>query len=394
MSPFDRRPWLRWTVPVGTATLLVAGATLAPLGAVADSPLPARSAEELLVALQEPSVEAVSGTVAMRTDLGLPDLPMGMMPSAGPLALLDGESTLRVWTDGPDRARLALIERAGETTLVRNGSEVWVWSSAEASADRYELPEMTGTDGARLADKDLPEGVELPSTPQEAAEMALEALDPSTEVTTSGAATAAGRDAYELILTPRDDLTSVDRVVIAMDAETNVPLRVRVFATTMQDPAVDVGYTSVDYGTPDPGLFEFTPPPGATVTEHPTPSLTDDQKDDLAARAEAADASGRAPTVVGAGWSTIVVADLPADGLADLAEAGQAGPGPRGHSGGADPAATALALLEALPATSGDWGTGRVLKGTLFSAIVTDDGRIALGAVSPDALGAALASAR
>ena len=394
MSPFDRRPWLRWTVPAGTATLLVAGAALAPLGAVADSPLPARSAEELLVALQEPSAEAVSGTVAMSTDLGLPDLPMGMMPAAGPLALLEGDSTLRVWADGPDRTRVALIERAGETTLVRNGSEVWVWSSADASADRYELPAMTGTDGARLADKDLPEGVELPSTPQEAAEMALEALDPSTEVTTSGAATVAGRDAYELILTPRDDLTTVDRVVIAMDAETNVPLRVRVFATTMQDPAVDVGYTSVDFGRPDAGLFEFTPPPGATVTEHPVPSLTDEQKADLAAQADAAGSSGQEPTVVGEGWRTIVVADLPTEGLADLAEAGQTSSGPRGHSGSTDPAATALALLEALPTTSGDWGTGRVLTGTLFSAIVTDDGRIALGAVRPDALGAALTSTR
>ncbi len=393
MSPFDRRPWLRWTVPAGTATLLVAGAALAPLGAVADSPLPARTAEELLVALQEPTVQTVSGTVAMSTDLGLPDLPLGMMPGAGPLALLDGDSTLRVWTDGPERTRLALIERSGETTLVRNGSEVWVWSSADASADRYELPPMRG-DGPRVADKDLPEGVELPSTPQEAAQMALEALDPSTEVTTSGAATAAGRDAYELILTPQDDLTSVDRVVIAMDAETNVPLRVRVFATAMQDPAVDVGYTSVDFGGPDAGLFEFTPPPGATVTEHPMPSLTDEQKADLAARAEAADGSGREPTVVGTGWSTIIVADLPTGALADLAEQGQSSSGRRGHSGGSDPAETALALLEALPATSGDWGTGRVLRGTLFSAIVTDDGRIAVGAVSPDALGAALASTR
>ena len=48
-------------------------------------------------------------------------------------------------------------------------------------------------------------------------------------------------------------------------------------------------------------------------------------------------------------------------------------------------------MLEALPTTSGAWGTGRVLSGTLFSAILTDDGRIAIGAVPPAVLGDALA---
>ena len=57
-------------------------------------------------------------------------------------------------------------------------------------------------------------------------------------------------------------------------------------------------------------------------------------------------------------------------------------------SGGLD----AAALLESLPRTSGTWGSGRVLNGTLFSAILTDDGRIAIGAVTPQTLGAALAA--
>ena len=55
-------------------------------------------------------------------------------------------------------------------------------------------------------------------------------------------------------------------------------------------------------------------------------------------------------------------------------------------------ATDALALLQALPRTSGSWGSGHVLSGTLFSAIVTDDGRIAIGAVTPETLGAALAA--
>jgi hypothetical protein len=55
---------------------------------------------------------------------------------------------------------------------------------------------------------------------------------------------------------------------------------------------------------------------------------------------------------------------------------------------GLDPAA----ILESLPRISGEWGTGRVLSGTLVSVILSDDGRLAIGAVGPEALGAALAA--
>jgi outer membrane lipoprotein-sorting protein len=376
MSLFDRHPRARWAVPAGAATLILAGVVVSPLSATADDALEPRTAQELLVALAEPTTTTVSGTVATVADLGLPSLPMGMAPQGGPMALASGERTVRVWTDGPTRQRVALVEQSAETTLVRNGTEAWVWSSTAATAHRYELPTPSGEA------KDLPAGT-LPSTPAEAAAMALAAIDPTTEVTTSGLANVAGRDAYELLLQPRDDQTLVERVAIAIDGQTNVPLRVRVYSTKQADPAIEVGFTSVDYSTPDPALFTFTPPAGAEVTEHAAPA-----KGDLAGLGEGAGPKGE-PTVVGEGWSAVVVGDLPADGLADLAESGSAAEqGP----GADDPAATALAFLAAMPKASGEWGTGRVLAGTLFSAIVTDDGRFAVGAVTPEVLGAALAA--
>ena len=218
--------------------------------------------------------------------------------------------------------------------------------------------------------------------------MALEAIDPTTEVTTSGVGTVAGRDAYELVLTPKDPETLVARVTLSMDAETNVPLRVRVYSTSIPDPAIEVGFRSVDYSTPDASLFDFTPPPGATVTEHAAADMQA-KKESGSAGADAP--AGAEPTVVGEGWSSMVITELPADGLADLAEDGTQAQS-AGSVGGDDAAGSALALIEALPAESGAWGTGRVLRGTLFSAILTDDGRVAIGAVSPESLGAALAA--
>jgi hypothetical protein len=87
------------------------------------------------------------------------------------------------------------------------------------------------------------------------------------------------------------------------------------------------------------------------------------------------------PVVVGGGWRRILIATVRDDLRAATADTGRDG-------GGMD----ALALLESLPATSGPWGTGRVLSGTLVSMIITDDGTVAIGAVSPQALGDALAA--
>jgi outer membrane lipoprotein-sorting protein len=271
-----------------------------------------------------------------------------------------------------------MIGTSEETDIVRNGRDLWVWASDGDTVDHYVLPERDATQEADLVDR-LPE---LPSTPQEAATLVLQALDESTEVTTSGAARVAGRDAYELVLTPRQADTLVDRVVIAMDAEMRVPLRVQVFSTELAGPAYEVGFTSVDFGTPDPALFDFTPPTGATVTEHAAGDSQEMPEGGFAKTGESI-----APTVVGSGWSQVVIAELPAGLPADVTASGQ-------ESDGASPMAgpDVAALLESLPRVSGEWGSGRVLSGTLVSAILTDDGRVAIGAVPPEALGEALAA--
>jgi hypothetical protein len=183
---------------------------------------------------------------------------------------------------------------------------------------------------------------------------------------------------YELVLTPKQAETLVARVVIAMDAETQVPLRVQAFSTEMTDPAFEIGFTSVDFAKPDADIFVFTPPPGADVTEHSAADV------DGAMNHSGSKAGDTVqPTVVGDGWSQVVVAALPAPDAADPSAGVEELP-----AGATD----ALALIQALPRISGDWGSGQVLAGTLFSAIVTDDGRIAVGAVTPETLGAALAA--
>ncbi len=150
MSIFDRRPRLRWAVPAAAGALILAGASAGTVIASADAGLPPRTAQELLVDLQDPQTDALSGTVVATADLGLPALPTGMGSSAELTSLVSGSHTLRVWSDGPDRSRLAMIGTSEETDVVRNGRDVWVWASDGDTVEHYVLPERDATQEADL----------------------------------------------------------------------------------------------------------------------------------------------------------------------------------------------------------------------------------------------------
>ncbi|MFC7640008.1 hypothetical protein ACFQX6_02355 [Streptosporangium lutulentum] len=58
------------------------------------------------------------------------------------------------------------------------------------------------------------------------------------------------------------------------------------------------------------------------------------------------------------------------------------GDGPAGQ----DANAIVDALLKSAKPVSGTWGSGRVIQTKLFSALLTDDGRLLVGAVTPEKL--------
>ena len=169
----------------------------------------------------------------------------------------------------------------------------------------------------------------------------------------------AGRGAYELVLTPAPtERTLLREVRVAVDAEKRMPLRLTVLATGSSGPALQVGFTDLAFGPQDPALFTFTPPPGATVTDAPA------QDPRHAAR-------GTARPSVTAGILS------------------RSCGGPRTRT----PATTgpnAPDLSTIGTPVSGTWGSGRLITTAVGSAIVTDDGRIAAGAVPAQVLTDAL----
>ena len=373
MSIFSQRPALRWAVPgVAAVTFVGGGALVSTISANADAGLPPRTAAQLLADVQQARLDGLSGTVVQRSDLGIPSIPgTGGQGSSDLTSLVSGTHTLRVWYAGPDKARLALLGELGESDVIQNGTDLWMWSSRDNTATHRTLSKDLGS--AHKA----PDATNLPKTPQQAADQALAAINPTTSVTTSGTATVAGRSAYELLLAPRDSRSLVSQVRIAVDGVKHVPLRVQVYARGAAAPAFEVGFTAVDFARPDAAQFAFNPPPGAKVKEaSPTGTEKMGQAQPDPDKGKPAARPADRPKVVGTGWTTVVVAKLPA-GTVDKA-GGQA--------------AQLGALLNALPKVSGTWGSGRLLAGKLFSVVLTDDGRVAAGAVQPQVLYAALAA--
>lgn len=378
LSRSRRRRVLRWLLPA-MAACVVALVASGVLSANANSGLPNRSTAQLLAAISYPRQPGFSGTVVEKAAFGLPDLSsLGLGSAAGagagsgasaaagplsllsgPLSLLSGSHTIRVWYGSPTRQRIALLDTFGEQDLFRNGSSLWQWNSETRTAMHRTLPANPGLV--------IPPGELAGLSPAQAAQHILALVQPSTTVTTDRNAVVAGRPAYVLVLTPKQAGSRIHQVRIAVDGATLVPLGVQVYALDTPRAVLDVSFTRFDAEAPSEDNFDWAPPPGVTV--QPPPARTSPLP------GLALPSSGTAVSTVGSGWTSV----LKVTGLPSAAALAKQSP-------------QAAALLGLLPAVKGSWGSGRLLQSSMFSVLVTDDGRAFAGPVDPPVLYAAAAT--
>ncbi|GII03623.1 LolA family protein [Planobispora takensis] len=363
-------------------TALVAGAIGAGpvIAAVQGDPaLPERTAEQLLAdALRaaETGPRPMSGTLLQTASFGLPGLPQAAGPggSTSPAALLAGSHELKVWYGGENKVRLALAGRMSETDLIVGGDQAWLWESADNTATRIK-GDLSPEAHAAQAPKALPTA----TTPQQLAQEVLERAEEGTAIGVTANEKVAGRDAYQLTLAPKDASSLVKEVKVALDGETFVPLRVQVYAKSAAEPAFEVGFTSVAFTPPAPENFTFTPPPGATVKEQSLTEIGRELGADPQQRRERGEELKGDVKTVGEGWTTVAVLPFSVE---DLTAESAGGDGSESESA----AATAEALLESATPISGPWGSGKVIRTKLVSVLLTDDGRLLVGAVTPEKL--------
>jgi outer membrane lipoprotein-sorting protein len=384
--------WKRWVPAAAVPALIAAGVVVGSIPARAGDPLPQKSPAEVITLLGQHSTRAFSGTLEQVSALGLPELPAGA-PTSGPVSaggpasiieFLTGEHTARVFMDGPAKMRVQVMDRLAERDVIRRDHDVWFYNSKDNSAAHLALPDVAsdlpGKDGS-----DTDQSTKAIPTPEDLAAKFLAKVDSSTAVTVGPDAEVAGRSAYSLELAPRTDATLVAKVVIAVDGQTGMPLKVTVSARGHAEPAFAAGFTSLSLAAPEDATFNFTAPPGATLKELPAPPVppmaalpgkpgmtTPDHVPGDAAELRHHDGPG--PTVTGKGWETVVGFPAAPDGQgAQLTESILKDP----------------LLSQAAVVVPG----GRLLSTALVNVLLTDDGRIFVGMVPVDRLQAAAGTA-
>ncbi|MFC8799186.1 outer membrane lipoprotein carrier protein LolA [Promicromonospora sp. NPDC057138] len=356
------RPRTKALVAAGSGiTVGLAGLALStlPAGADDDPVLPAISAEELVTSTLEAEPPAFAGVAELTNELGLPAVPG--------VEELDFDS-VRVFHDGAKGARVQVEREASELTFVKNADEAWAYDSQENTAkhltwDEADIAAARGHAEAGMAD------------PSQAAAEIIERLRPTSDITVDGTARVADRAAYELVLTPKpSEKTLLREITVAIDEETRVPLRFDVFANGTSDPVLSLGFVEFSTGAQDADLFQFTPPDGADVETT--------QADDVARAAGEHGAEGveQRTTTVGDGWDTVVIGEVPADAPAVGDAEGAFG----GSAEGGQDLAGILAQIG--QPVSGEFGSGTYVRIAVGGAVLTEDGRIAAGAVPQQVL--------
>ncbi|WAX78531.1 LolA family protein [Streptomyces sp. KMM 9044] len=390
-----RRRAARYVVPV--TVIGVAAVTIGLVPAIADSgdpDLPKITAAQLIEKIAQSDVEQLSGTVKITTDLGLPDLgglenslASGAMgrgdadgSSADPTAklteLASGTHTLRIAADGPERQKVSLLGSASEYSLIHNGEDVWGYDSESNEVFHGTTDGSAGDEGQEH---------QRPAMPKDFAEEALKSVDDTTSVTVDGTAQVAGRDAYKLVVKPRQSGSTVGAISIAVDHRTGTPLKFTLTPASGGAAVVDVGFTKVSFDRPAASTFDFTPPKGAKVTEEGEPDGGEQGgeqggdergreygKPQGASKSEEDLAKGLdGLEVLGEGWNSVATFDTGAEG------------GLPTGSGGGD--------LDGFLGSFGDqvkggFGTGTMFSTRLVNALLTEDGKVYVGAVTKDTL--------
>ncbi len=338
----------RWLALAVAPAAVVGTAIAIPIAAGAAPNLPEKSAAEVLDLIAESKGVAFSGTIVQTSELGLPELPSTSGSSEGlqsSLEFLTGSHEARIFVADEERVRVQVLDRMAERDVIRDGSDVWLYDSKANEATHVTVPDGEATPPAA-------------ATPRDVTAPFIDAIDPSTEIVVDENARVAGRDAYVVRLTPDTEDTLVGSVSLSVDAETGLPLGVEILAAGRDDPAFSVRFSDIEFGTPDSALFDFTPPATATVTEVTAP---EDRPFPVAQ-----DRDHPEPIVIGEGWGAVV--ELPVD---------------EAYATGAKSDADFAERLDQL--TSPVEG-GRALETALVSVLVTDDGRILVGAVPTDQL--------
>jgi hypothetical protein len=346
-----RHPELRWLVSIA---LIVAAGVLVSTSVSgvfrADSALPVTSPAQLVDELRTPHVGGYSGTIDAQVDLGLPRQISAALAVAAPAGtLLRGSHRLRYWYGDADHQRVAVVSDTSEQDTFRNATQLWQWDTATGIARHSPVP--ADVDGA------LPLALQSATAlaPPELAVQLINAVGKTSDMALRSGDPVAGRPIYQLVLSPDTSASRIAEIDIDVDGREGVPLRVRIYPLDGAQPALDVSFEDdINFVAPDSRNFQFSPPAGAQV------------RTGSAVGSYSAVLNG--VTLLGSGWRTVASYR---SGLAT----------------GRNLAHIARTLLTGqAQQVKGKWGRGRLLVTPIVTVLITTEGQVLAGPVTPGAL--------
>ena len=380
--PPARSRRLRWAAPVVVAAVIGMVAFIPTLAASATPSLAPISPQDLLVKIHDNQVTSLSGTIALTANLGIPNLSQlsglaGQDSGFNPTDLLSGSHQARIWVAGPDLQRIALPSSLAETDVIHNGTDVWIWESSGSKVTHLQGAAHAAAEPAAPGTATTP----TVETPAQLAAKLLSQIDPSTAVTVGQPTYVANHAAYVLDLAPRAAASTIAHIehrggCRQRPATQGLDLR--------QGPKVRWPWPSASRRSGSP----VRRPRRSASPRRPAPGDHQDHRRRYRDRAPspARDHRGApgqtAPsgtTVVGTDWSQVAI--VPTRTALSAEATTTDGP----------PSIGRLVLKAATP-VSGSWGSGRLLETALVNVLVLDDGRTAVGAVTPAALESAVSA--
>ena len=265
------RMWMVFIL--GIAAIVAVVGALAGLRSMAASASPEKlSNEELLSKAAKAPERAPDFSATLTVEQSV--IPAQLLEAAGQDGgfAASGPKTARVWYGGPEKVRAELQGENGDRIFVRDGERAWAYNGATNTL-------KTGKQPAEPRTLEQPDP-ENPPNPAEVDRMLAE-LAPTSKLTQGTPIRYAGREAYVLTLSPKDEgSTLVDHARALIDSEAFLPLQLSLYAQGQPDPVFSWRVSDLDVGPVPAERFAFQVPPGAEVVpfdmdkgERPEPGM-------------------------------------------------------------------------------------------------------------------------
>jgi outer membrane lipoprotein-sorting protein len=280
-----RLPLSRLLLLCGVVLAVGVGATALALAVgTGPTPPPKPLAEAVHDALAGQRVNGVSARIQFTNHLLEGANLASGSGGAGELAsnpLLSGASG-RLWIGSEGRARLELQSEKGDTQILYDGQNVSLYDASANTLYRYTPPqrpdgtETTPAQGAgsgdsssldRQTDHKIPTVAEIEEGIAHAGKHAVVSAATPTDV--------AGRPAYTVRISPRENGGLIGGAELSWDAGNGVPLRAAIYSTTSTSPVIELTATEISYGPVESSTLDFTPPADAKIEQVTLPTKHD-----------------------------------------------------------------------------------------------------------------------